>query len=166
MIKIKHQRTADCVVAGFRWHKDGHGDALGSLLLGLYDDEGRCTTSASPPSFTMERASRARRRARAAAGGRPRRASLGGVGGVGGRVRGRGPAGAGRHEPLEPRQGPRWEPLRPERVAEVAYDHLQGDRFRHGDDVPALAPGQASPPTAGTTSCETPAYELERIFGA
>ena len=47
MIKIKHARTADCVVAGFRWHKSGK-DTLGSLLLGLYDDEGRCTTSASP----------------------------------------------------------------------------------------------------------------------
>jgi len=39
MIKIKHARTAECVVAGFRWHKTGH-DAVGSLLLGLYDDEG------------------------------------------------------------------------------------------------------------------------------
>ena len=46
MLKIKHQRTADCVVAGFRWHKNGPGTLLGSLLLGLYDAEGACSTSA------------------------------------------------------------------------------------------------------------------------
>ena len=40
MIKVKHQRTADCVVAGFRWHKNGPGTMVGSLLLGLYDDAG------------------------------------------------------------------------------------------------------------------------------
>ena len=45
MLKIKHARTADCVVAGFRWHKSGD-DAIGSLLLGLYDDAARCSTSA------------------------------------------------------------------------------------------------------------------------
>src|SRR5947199_807161 len=40
MIKVKHQRTADCVVAGFRWHKNGAGTMVGSLLLGLYDEDG------------------------------------------------------------------------------------------------------------------------------
>ena len=40
MLKIKHERTADCVVAGFRWHKNGPGTHIGSLLLGLYDGEG------------------------------------------------------------------------------------------------------------------------------
>ena len=45
MFKIKHARTADCVVAGFRWHKSGR-DAVGSLLLGLYDDAAGCSTSA------------------------------------------------------------------------------------------------------------------------
>ena len=44
MIKVKHARTADCVVAGFRWHKSG-ARRVGSLLLGLYDDRGSCTTS-------------------------------------------------------------------------------------------------------------------------
>ena len=46
MIKVKHARTADCVVAGFRWHKTGKDELVGSLLLGLYDDQGSCTTSA------------------------------------------------------------------------------------------------------------------------
>ena len=46
MIKVKHARTADCVVAGFRWHKAGRDQLVGSLLLGLYDDGGGCITSA------------------------------------------------------------------------------------------------------------------------
>ena len=46
MIKVKHARTADCVVAGFRWHKAGKNELVGSLLLGLYDDRESCTTSA------------------------------------------------------------------------------------------------------------------------
>ena len=46
MIKVKHARTADCVVAGFRWHKAGRTSCVGSLLLGLYDDTGGCITSA------------------------------------------------------------------------------------------------------------------------
>ena len=46
MIKVKHVRTADCVVAGFRWHKDGKDELVGSLLLGLYDEHGACSTSA------------------------------------------------------------------------------------------------------------------------
>ena len=46
MLKIKHARTADCVVAGFRWHKSGKDELVGSLLLGLYDDADACTMSA------------------------------------------------------------------------------------------------------------------------
>ncbi len=52
MIKIKHARTADCVVAGFRWHKSGK-DTIGSLLLGLYDDQGRLHHVGVTSSFTM-----------------------------------------------------------------------------------------------------------------
>ena len=52
MFKIKHARTADCVVAGFRWHKSGH-DAVGSLLLGLYDDSGALHHVGVTSSFTM-----------------------------------------------------------------------------------------------------------------
>src|SRR5262249_53905878 len=53
MIKVKHARTADCVVAGFRWHKDGKGERIGSLLLGLYDDRGRLHHVGVTSSFTM-----------------------------------------------------------------------------------------------------------------
>src|SRR5690606_3473648 len=53
MWKVKHQRTADCVVAGFRWHKDGQG--VGSLLLGLYDDDGNLHHVGVASSFTAAR---------------------------------------------------------------------------------------------------------------
>jgi ATP-dependent DNA ligase len=55
MLKIKHQRTADCVVAGFRWHKNGPGTHIGSLLLGLYDDTGKLHHVGITSSFTWDR---------------------------------------------------------------------------------------------------------------
>ena len=54
MIKVKHVRTADCVVAGFRWHKSGRGTLVGSLLLGLYDDAGALHHVGVTSSFTMD----------------------------------------------------------------------------------------------------------------
>jgi ATP-dependent DNA ligase len=53
MIKVKHARTADCVVAGFRWHKGGEHERIGSLVLGLYDDHGRLHHVGVTSSFTM-----------------------------------------------------------------------------------------------------------------
>ena len=61
MLKIKHQRTADCVVAGFRWHKNGPGTHIGSLLLGLFDDEGMLHHVGVTSSFTWDRARRSPR---------------------------------------------------------------------------------------------------------
>src|SRR4029450_2306301 len=55
MIKVKHARTADCVVAGFRWHKAGKHEMVGSLLLGLYDEAGRLHHVGVTSSFTMAR---------------------------------------------------------------------------------------------------------------
>ena len=55
MLKIKHQRTADCVVAGFRWHKNGPGTHIGSLLLGLFDAEGTLHHVGITSSFTWDR---------------------------------------------------------------------------------------------------------------
>ena len=122
MFKVKHERTADCVVAGFRWHKDGGG--VGSLLLGLFDDEGRPAPPGVASGFSVARGrssktcsspSRARRRQPSVARrGRAHHAHA--------------PA---KSEPVERREDLDWEPLRAELVAEVAYDHLQGDRFRH-----------------------------------
>ncbi len=122
MLKVKHQRTADCVVAGFRWHK--HGGVVGSLLLGLYDgDELRHVGVTA--SFTE-----ARRRELVAELEPLRAGALEGHPWA---------AWAEAETTTRPRPGNRWnagkdmswEPLRAERVVEVSYDHLQGDRFRH-----------------------------------
>ena len=100
MIKIKHVRTADCVVAGFRWHKSGEG-IVGSLLLGLYDDNGRLQHVGVTSAFTMAVRKELATHPRAAARARARRAS---VARVGGRERPRRGAHAWRSEPLERRE--------------------------------------------------------------
>ena len=146
MLKIKHQRTADCVVAGFRWHKNGPGTHVGSLLLGLYDDDGTLHHVGITSSFTWDR------RAALAEELAPLREDaleghpVAAVGRVGGTSMPRPPASAlpGATSRWNRGKDLSWEPLRAERVAEVAYDHLQGDRFRHAHHVQALAPGQAA----------------------
>lgn len=131
MLKVKHERECDCVVAGFRWHKGGHGTAVGSLLLGLYDDPGKLQHVGVCSSFTA-----AKRRElvdilapyrdnaieghpwQAWAEGQPTDAS--------------GPQrrpGAGNR--WSQGKDMSWVPLRPELVVQVAYDHMQGSRFRH-----------------------------------
>ena len=155
MLKIKHQRTADCVVAGFRWHKNGPGTHIGSLLLGLFDDDGQTPPRRRDIDVHLGSTGRARCRAGAAARGRPRRPSLGRMGGVGGA----GAADASRSATARARRSRwnrgkdlSWEPLRTERVAEVAYDHLQGDRFRHGRPSSAGARTSRRPSAATTSS--------------
>ena len=134
MLKIKHQRTADCVVAGFRWHKGGPGTLVGSLLLGLYDDEGALHHVGITSSFTWDKRAALVERAGAAARERARGPPVGRVGrvGVAGRRRGSGQRLPGATSRWNRGKDLSWEPLRAERVVEVAYDHLQGDRFRHG----------------------------------
>jgi ATP-dependent DNA ligase len=129
MIKVKHSRTAECVVAGFRWHKSGT-DAVGSLLLGLYDERGQLQHVGVTSAFTMEMRKRlvgelAPLRDHAL-DGHPWRewADAGAASGAGGRM----PGGQSRWSAGKDMS---WEPLRAERVCEVKYDHLQGDRFRH-----------------------------------
>jgi len=131
MLKVKHERTCDCVVAGFRWHKGSNASAVGSLLLGLYDDDGRLEHVGVSASFTA-----AKRRELVellapyrdnALEGHPWRSWAEGVTAAedaGHRM----PGGLSRWS-----QGKdlSWEPLRPELVVEVAYDHMQGTRFRH-----------------------------------
>ncbi|GAA1910240.1 ATP-dependent DNA ligase [Streptomyces sodiiphilus] len=126
MFKIKHERTADCVVAGMRHHKSG--PVVGSLLLGLYDDAGGLQHVGVCSAFPM------RRRRELAEELRPL---------VMDSAEGHPWAEWGREEAHESARMPggpsrwsggkdlSWVPLRPERVCEVAYDHLQGDRFRH-----------------------------------
>jgi ATP-dependent DNA ligase len=128
MLKVKHTRTADCVVGGFRWHKSGPGELVGSLLLGLYDESGALHHVGFTSSFTA-----AARRQLAQELEPLRHNALEGHpwrewGGAAAPAAVRMPGAASRWN-----QGKdlSWEPVRIERVCEVAYDHLQGDRFRH-----------------------------------
>ena len=125
MIKVKRERTADCVVAGFRWFGDR--PVIGSLLLGLYDgDELRHVGVTS--SFTGARRAELLEELSGDVvplAGHPWERGFG----LGPSPMGRLPGAAGRWDPTQMTQD--WIPLRPTRVVEVAYDHLDGQRFRH-----------------------------------
>jgi ATP-dependent DNA ligase len=162
MIKVKHSRTADCVVAGFRWHKAGRGELVGSLLLGLYDTERRLHHVGVTSAFTM-----ATRRQLAEELAPLREGALDAhpwrewaeAGESGTRM----PGGQSRWSAGKDLS---WEPLRIERVCEVKYDHMQGDRFRHAAVFARWRPDKP-PADCGYDQLEvTPAYELERVFGA
>jgi ATP-dependent DNA ligase len=162
MVKVKHDRTADCVVAGFRWHKSG--GVVGSLLLGLYDEREVLHHVGVAASFTQ-----ARRRELVDELAPYRVDSL----------EGHPWAGSGELEEA-PREGrkpgapSRWnakkdlsfEPVAPSLVCEVAYDHLQGDRFRHATKFLRWRPDK--PPeqcTYAQLEVVVP-EELEAVFGA
>ena len=127
MFKVKHQRTADCVVAGFRWHKDGEG--IGSLLLGLYDDEGTLHHVGVASSFAgglrgqlVQELEPLRDNA---VDDHPwREWALAEAHEAGQRM----PGALNRWNATKDMS---WEPLRIERVVEVRYEHLQAGRFRH-----------------------------------
>ena len=161
MIKIKHARTADCVVAGFRRHKSG-GDLVGSLLLGLYDSAGRLQHVGVTSSFTM-----AMRRQLALEFSPLRHNALDGHPwrdwAAAGTADGRMPGGQSRWSAGKDLS---WEPLRIERVCEVKYDHMQGDRFRHAAVFLRWRPDKR-PSDCGYDQLEvTKPYELDRVFGA
>ena len=128
MLKVKHERDCDCVVAGFRWHKKGDRTLVGSLLLGLYDDGGALQHVGVCASFsTKKRAELAeflKPYRKDALDNHPWKHWADEAGDTAKRM----PGGQSRWS-----QGKdlSWEPLRPELVVEVAYDHMQGDRFRH-----------------------------------
>jgi ATP-dependent DNA ligase len=168
MLKIKHQRTADCVVAGFRWHKNGPGTHVGSLLLGLYDDAGTLHHVGVTSTFTWDR------RAEVAAELEPLReramdehpwkewaewAMAGDADASGQRLPGAGSR-WNRGKDLS------WEPLRIERVVEVAYDHLQGDRFRHGTTFKRWRPDKPPADCRYDQLETTTPYLLGQIFGS
>ena len=129
MLKIKHERDCDCVVAGFRWHKDGEGTAVGSLLLGLYDGEGVLQHVGVCASFTMDKRRSLVELLEPYRGNALDWHPWGGWAEHGDtNTASRMPGGQSRWS-----QGKdlSWVPLRPELVLEVAYEHMQGDRFRH-----------------------------------
>jgi ATP-dependent DNA ligase len=167
MLKIKHQRTADCVVAGFRWHKNGPGTHVGSLLLGLYDDSGKLNHVGITSSFSWDR--RAALVAELeplrtdAIVGHPWQEWAEWAGGGDAEASGQRLPGAtsrwNRGKDLS------WEPLRAERVVEVAYDHLQGSRFRHATTFKRWRPDKPPSDCRYDQLEATAPFELETIFG-
>jgi ATP-dependent DNA ligase len=163
MVKIKQRRTADCVVGGFRYASKGKGE-IGSLLLGLYDDKDRLHHVGVTSAFTM-----AVRRALAqelaplrvdALAQHPWRewaeaqAAMGGT---------RMPGGQSRWSAGKDLS---WEPLRLERVCEVKYDHMQGDRFRHAAVFERWRPDKPPRDCRYDQLEVTTPYELAKVFGA
>jgi ATP-dependent DNA ligase len=162
MIKIKHARTADCVVAGFRWHKTGQG-IVGSLLLGLYDGNGTLHHVGVTSSFTMARrkqlAEELEPLRKHAFDKHPWRewAQADGTGST------RMPGAQSRWSAGKDLS---WEPLRIERVCEVKYDHLQGDRFRHAAIFLRWRPDKQPRDCRYDQLEVTTPYELAHVFGA
>ena len=161
MIKVKHARTADCVVAGFRWHKSGQ-DAVGSLLLGLYDANGVLQHVGVASSFTM-----AMRKAlvkelaplrKNAMQDHPWRDWAGAAA-----ESNRMPGGQSRWSAGKDLS---WEPLRVERVCEVKYDHMQGERFRHAALFLRWRPDKQPRDCRYDQLEVTRPYELEKIFSS
>jgi ATP-dependent DNA ligase len=163
LIKIKHVRTADCVVAGFRWHKAGKDELVGSLLLGLYDELWRLHHVGVTSSFTMA----VRRQLAVELAPLRERALEGhpwrGWAEAGGGETGRMPGGQSRWSAGKDLS---WEALRIERVCEVKYDHMQGPRFRHAAIFLRWRPDKP-PSDCGYDQLEVTApYELAKVFGA
>ena len=161
MIKVKHARTAECVVAGFRWHKSGK-DTLGSLLLGLYDDNGVLQHVGVTSAFTM-----AQRKALVKELEPLRKNAMqshpwkewAGAGAESSRM----PGGQSRWSAGKDLS---WEPLRIERVVEVKYDHMQGDRFRHAAIFLRWRPDKRPEDCRYDQLEVSQPYELQRIFSS
>jgi ATP-dependent DNA ligase len=161
MWKVKHERTADCVVAGFRWHKDGEG--VGSLLLGLFDDEGTLHHVGVASSFTA-----ARRRELVdelaplqvdALDGHPWGEWAEAAAQA--KETGRMPGGVSRWNAQKDLS---WEPLRAELVAEVRYEHVLGGRFRHGGRLVRFRPDRTPDSCTYAQLEEVAPAELSAIF--
>ncbi len=162
MLKVKHVRSADCVVAGFRWHKNGRDELVGSLLLGLYDDDGRLqhvgVTSAFTAAVRRQLAVELAPLRERALEDHPWQAWASPDA-----VTGRMPGGQSRWSAGKDLS---WEPLRVERVCEVKYDHMQGDRFRHAAVFLRWRPDKAPADCTYAQLEVTAPFELANVFGA
>lgn len=161
MFKIKHERTADVVVAGYRLHKSG--PVVGSLLLGLYDDRGALQHVGVSAAFPMKRRAELIEELQSLrmddAAGHPWAAW--------GEVEAHGTARLpGAPSRWSGKKDLSWVPLRPERVAEVAYDHMEnGARFRHTARFRRWRPDRA-PESCTYAQLEEPVrYDLAEILG-
>jgi len=159
MTKVKHERTADCVVGGFRRHKqDGK---VGSLLLGLFDDEGRlhhvgvCSAfSAARRKELTEELEPLHLKEVEEAGSHPWAEFAAGT---------RMPGGQSRWNAGKDLS---WEPLRPDLVCEVAYDHLQGTRFRHATTFRRWRPDRKPESCTYSQLDAVAPAELSALFGS
>ena len=169
MLKVKHLRSADCVVGGFRWHKAG--PVVGSLLLGLYDPGGDLhhvgVASGFSAALRDELTAFLEPYRDGALDGHPWRewataAALASESDAAG-TRTRMPGGQSRWNAGRDMS---WEPIRLELVAEVAYDHLQGDRFRHATKFLRWRPDRG-PASCTYDQLETAVPEqLSVVFGS
>lgn len=159
MYKVKHQRTADCVVAGYRLHKSGR-DAIGSLLLGLYEHEGGLANVGVIGAFPMQRR-------------RELLIELQPLVTTFDRHPWNWDQEIGRARTPRSAEGSRWNPkkdlsfvpLRPERVVEVRYDHMEGDRFRHTAQFVRWRPDR-DPRSCTFDQLEEPvSFDLAKILG-
>jgi ATP-dependent DNA ligase len=162
MLKVKHERDCDCVVAGFRWHKDAENEAIGSLLLGLYDVSGSLQHVGVCASFTQAKRRELVKflepyRHNALANHPWKSWAEASEASENQRM----PGGQSRWS-----QGKdlSWQPLRPELVVEVAYEHMQGTRFRH---MSQFRRWRTDKPPAECTYAQlevVPPHELAAIF--
>ena len=162
LFKIKHARTADCVVAGFRWYRDTQ-DAVGSLLLGLYNEAGALQHVGVTSAFTL-----AMRRQLADELGPLRKDALKdhpwrdwakAADDNANRM-------PGAQSRWSAGKDLSWEAVRPERVCEVKYDHLQGDRFRHAAVFLRWRPDKPPQDCRYDQLEVATAFELQKVFGA
>jgi ATP-dependent DNA ligase len=164
MFKIKHERDCDCVVAGFRWHKKGDRTLVGSLLLGLFDGAGALQHVGVCASFSnakrLELVEFLKPYRKDALVKHPWKAWAEADAALADGTK-RMPGGQSRWS-----QGKdlSWEPLRPELVVEVAYDHMQGDRFRHTAQFRRWRPDKKPADCTYAQLEVVPPQELAAIF--
>jgi ATP-dependent DNA ligase len=161
MFKIKHERTADCVVAGYRWHKTG--PVVGSLLLGLYNSAGALQHVGVAASFPMKRRAELVDELKPYEmddfAGHPwaewARAEA--------HMAGRLPGAVSR---WNAKKDLSWVPLRPELICEVTYEHMEGTRFRHTAHFQRWRPDR-DPRSCTYAQLEEPVrYDLDQVLSA
>ena len=163
MLKIKHQRTADCVVGGFRWYKGGKDRLVGSLLLGLYDDAGVLHHVGVTSAFSAaKRAELAALLAPMREGARDDHPWREWAEWQAQATDQRLPGATSRWNRGKDLS---WEPIRLGLVCEVAFEHLQGNRFRHAAHWKRWRPDKPASACRYDQLDETPPYELAKIFG-
>ncbi|MEU5521986.1 ATP-dependent DNA ligase [Streptomyces sp. NPDC047860] len=160
MFKIKHERTADVVVAGYRLHKSG--PVVGSLLLGLYDDSGRLQHVGVAAAFSMKRRAELIEELEPLrmddVSGHPWAAWAEEEAHESARLPGAPSRWSGRKDLS-------WVPVRPERVAEVAYDHMEkGQRFRHTARFRRWRPDRAPESCTYAQLQEPVRYDLAEVL--